>query len=87
LSPRERTSTFDLLVVGEINADLLLYGDVTPEFGQAEKLVKDAVLTLGGSSAIVAHGQRILACASPSLARSARILSVSRWCACSLKPG
>jgi sugar/nucleoside kinase (ribokinase family) len=55
LSPRERTSTFDLLVVGEINADLLLYGDVTPEFGQAEKLVKDAVLTLSGSSAIVAH--------------------------------
>jgi hypothetical protein len=56
LRPRERTSTFDLLVVGEINADLLLYGDVSPEFGQAEKLVKDAVLTLSGSSAIVAHG-------------------------------
>ena len=52
MRPREGTSTFDLLVVGEINADLLLYGDVTPEFGQAEKLVKDAVLTLGGSSAI-----------------------------------
>jgi hypothetical protein len=43
LRPRERTSTFDLLVVGEIKTDLLLYGDVTPEFGQAEKLVKDAV--------------------------------------------
>ena len=56
MRPRERASTFDLLVVGEINADLLLYGDVTPEFGQVEKLVKDAVLTLGGSSAIVAHG-------------------------------
>lgn len=56
MRPRERTSTFDLLVVGEINADLLLYGDVTPEFGQAEKLMKDAVLTLSGSSAIVAHG-------------------------------
>jgi hypothetical protein len=29
LRPGRRSSTFDLLVVGEINADLLLYGDVT----------------------------------------------------------
>ena len=28
MRPGERASTFDLLVVGEINADPLLYGDV-----------------------------------------------------------
>jgi sugar/nucleoside kinase (ribokinase family) len=47
---------FDLLVVGELNVDLLLYGDVTPVFGQVEKLVDDAALTVGGSSTIFAHG-------------------------------
>ena len=32
--------TFDLLVVGEINPDLILRGDdLSPAFGQAEKLV------------------------------------------------
>jgi sugar/nucleoside kinase (ribokinase family) len=46
----------DLLVVGELNVDLLLRGDVTPAFGQAEKLVDNAVLTIGSSSAIFACG-------------------------------
>lgn len=46
---------FDLLVLGELNADLLLYGDVVPSFGQAEQLVEDAELTVGSSSAIFAH--------------------------------
>jgi sugar/nucleoside kinase (ribokinase family) len=47
----------DLLVVGEINPDLILRGpDVTPEFGQAEKLVEDARLTIGSSSVIMACG-------------------------------
>jgi sugar/nucleoside kinase (ribokinase family) len=46
----------DLVVVGELNVDLLLSGDVTPAFGQAEKLVDDAVLTMGSSSAIFACG-------------------------------
>jgi sugar/nucleoside kinase (ribokinase family) len=46
---------FDLLVIGEINLDLVLSGeDVSPEFGQKEKLVADALLTLGSSSAIFA---------------------------------
>jgi sugar/nucleoside kinase (ribokinase family) len=46
---------FELLVIGELNADLL-YGEViTPAFGQAEKLVDDAVLTVGSPSAIFAH--------------------------------
>ena len=47
---------FDLLVAGEINPDLILTGDVTPEFGQVEKLVDSATLTIGSSSAIFACG-------------------------------
>ncbi len=50
------TPTFDLLVAGEINPDLILTGDVTPEFGQVEKLVDTAALTVGSSSAIFACG-------------------------------
>jgi sugar/nucleoside kinase (ribokinase family) len=47
----------DLLVIGEINPDLVLRGqDVTPAFGQAEKLVEDAHLTIGSSSVITACG-------------------------------
>ena len=48
--------TFDILVAGEINPDLILTGDVTPEFGQVEKLVDSASLTIGSSSAIFACG-------------------------------
>jgi sugar/nucleoside kinase (ribokinase family) len=47
---------YDILVAGEINPDLVLSGDVTPEFGQAEKLVDSASLTIGSSSAIFACG-------------------------------
>jgi sugar/nucleoside kinase (ribokinase family) len=47
---------FDLLVAGEINPDLILSGDVAPEFGQVEKLVESAALTIGSSSAIFACG-------------------------------
>jgi sugar/nucleoside kinase (ribokinase family) len=47
---------FDLLVAGEINPDLILFGDVVPEFGQSEKLVDDARLTIGSSSVIFACG-------------------------------
>ncbi len=47
---------FDLIVVGEINPDLILRGDVTPEFGQVEKLVDSADLTIGSSSCIFACG-------------------------------
>jgi len=47
---------FDLVVVGEINPDLILSGDVTPAFGQVEQMVEDAALTIGSSSAIFACG-------------------------------
>lgn len=47
---------FDILIPGEINPDLILSGDVEPQFGQAEKLVGSAVLTVGSSSVITACG-------------------------------
>ncbi len=47
---------YDILVAGEINPDLILSGNVTPEFGQVEKLVDSAALTVGSSSAIFACG-------------------------------
>jgi sugar/nucleoside kinase (ribokinase family) len=46
----------DLLVLGDANPDLVLLGDVEPAFGQAERLVERAHLTVGGSGAIVACG-------------------------------
>jgi sugar/nucleoside kinase (ribokinase family) len=47
---------FDILVAGEINPDLILSGDVVPAFGQVEKLVDSAALTIGSSSVIFACG-------------------------------
>lgn len=46
----------DILVVGDLNPDLILRGDVTPVFGQTEKFVDDASLVLGSSSGIFACG-------------------------------
>jgi sugar/nucleoside kinase (ribokinase family) len=43
----------DLLVVGDCNPDVLVLGeDVTPAFGQQEKLVDSISLVIGGSAAI-----------------------------------
>jgi sugar/nucleoside kinase (ribokinase family) len=47
---------FDILVAGEINPDLILSGNVDPEFNQVEKLVDAASLAIGSSSAIFACG-------------------------------
>jgi len=47
---------FDILVAGEINPDLILSGNVVPEFGQVEKLVDSATLAIGSSSVIFACG-------------------------------
>lgn len=46
----------DVLVVGDLNPDLILRGDVTPVFGQTEKFVDDATLALGSSAGIFACG-------------------------------
>ncbi|MCS6825570.1 MAG: carbohydrate kinase family protein [Caldilinea sp.] len=47
---------FDIVAVGDLNGDLILSGDVTPVFGQVEKVIDDATLTIGGSTAIFACG-------------------------------
>ena len=47
----------DLLVLGDCNPDLILRGGaVEPAFGQAERLIDAADLTIGGSGAIMACG-------------------------------
>jgi len=47
----------DVLVVGDCNPDLVLRGEnVAPVFGQVERVVDDAELTVGGSGAIAACG-------------------------------
>jgi sugar/nucleoside kinase (ribokinase family) len=48
--------TFDALVAGEINPDLILSGDVVPRFGQVEQLLEGASLRTGSSAAIFACG-------------------------------
>lgn len=48
--------SFDILVAGEINPDLILSGNVDPEFGQVEKLVDSCTLAVGSSSAIFTCG-------------------------------
>ncbi|MFC5834223.1 carbohydrate kinase family protein [Nonomuraea insulae] len=50
-------TTFDLLVVGDANPDVIVSGSPRhPEFGQHEQLVPAAGLVLGGSGAITAYG-------------------------------
>jgi sugar/nucleoside kinase (ribokinase family) len=46
---------FDLVVIGDCNPDVLVLGDdVTPAFGQQEKLVSRMSLEIGGSASITA---------------------------------
>ncbi len=55
MSSPDDAGSFDLVVVGDCNPDLLIHGDdVTPEFGQTEKLVDGMSLMIGGSAAITA---------------------------------
>jgi sugar/nucleoside kinase (ribokinase family) len=49
-------SPVDVVVLGDSNPDLVLHGDVTPAFGQAEQLLDSWTLTIGGSGAIFAAG-------------------------------
>jgi sugar/nucleoside kinase (ribokinase family) len=47
----------DLLVLGDVNPDLVLFSpSLEPAFGQAETLVDDAELVIGGSGGIMACG-------------------------------
>jgi sugar/nucleoside kinase (ribokinase family) len=56
LSPPEPgPSPLDLLVIGDCNPDVMVVGgDVTPAFGQEEKLVEQISLEIGGSASITA---------------------------------
>jgi sugar/nucleoside kinase (ribokinase family) len=45
-----------VLVVGDVNVDLVLQGDVVPRFGQAEQLLDSADLVVGGSASIFSIG-------------------------------
>jgi sugar/nucleoside kinase (ribokinase family) len=60
---------YDVAIVGEVNVDIILTGDVVPEFGQVEKLVDDFVLCAGASSAIFAS-------AAAKMGLSVRLASV-----------
>jgi sugar/nucleoside kinase (ribokinase family) len=52
---REGLRAFDLLVIGDCNPDVLVLGDdLTPAFGQQEKLVAGMSLVAGGSASITA---------------------------------
>jgi ribokinase len=59
----------DVLVLGDANPDLVLRGDVRPRFGQAEQLLTDADLVLGGSASITAAGCARLGLRTGLLAR------------------
>ncbi len=53
--PGSTLSRHDLVVLGDCNPDVLVTGDdVTPSFGQQEKLVGGISLVIGGSAAITA---------------------------------
>lgn len=55
-SAHPSTKLFDILTLGEINVDLILGNDARPTFGQVERVVDDATLTVGGSGTIFAMG-------------------------------
>ena len=44
------------LVVGDLNPDLIVQGDVVPGFGQLKQLLDSSDLVIGGSAGITAHG-------------------------------
>ena len=57
--PETSHRDFDIVVLGDCNPDLVLSGDdVVPQFGQVERLVDGAELTIGGSGGIMACGRR-----------------------------
>jgi sugar/nucleoside kinase (ribokinase family) len=63
-------SSFDVVVLGDANPDVIVRGgDVVPAFGQAERLVEEATLTIGGSGGI-------FACAAARLGLSVAFVGV-----------
>jgi sugar/nucleoside kinase (ribokinase family) len=63
-------SDLDLLVIGDCNPDLVLFGEhVEPAFGQVERVVDEARLEIGGSASIAA-------CAAARLGLHTALVSV-----------
>ncbi|MBL7201145.1 MAG: carbohydrate kinase family protein [Anaerolineae bacterium] len=55
MSPKPPPRRYDVITFGDMCVDLLVTGeDVTPRFGQVEKLVDDYVIEMGGSCCIFA---------------------------------
>ncbi len=55
--PDSSHSDFDVVVLGDCNPDLVLSGErIEPAFGQVERVVEGAELTIGGSGGIMAAG-------------------------------
>jgi hypothetical protein len=52
----DRGSIAPLVVVGELNADIVVALDAPPTFGQAEQIARATDVVLGSSSAITACG-------------------------------
>jgi sugar/nucleoside kinase (ribokinase family) len=77
---------FDLVVIGDCNPDVLVLGsDVTPAFGQQEKLVERMSLEVGGSASITAVaaarlGLRValVACVGPDAAGTFMLDALAR---------
>ena len=51
---------FDVVIAGELNLDILLYGLPAELAPERELVASDMVITLGGSSTIVAHNLAVL---------------------------
>ncbi len=47
---------YDLMIIGELNTDIILTGNIVPRFDQAEQLVDDLTVCAGSSAAIFAAG-------------------------------
>ena len=77
----EPRKDLDLLIIGDCNPDVLVLGDdVTPAFGQQEKLVDAISLVIGGSAAITAVaaarlGLRVGLAAATEMNRARQILA------------
>jgi sugar/nucleoside kinase (ribokinase family) len=56
VSPDATERDVDLLVLGEVNADVIVSGDVDPAFGQEERIASEGAVVLGGAGAITACG-------------------------------
>src|ERR1700758_5229122 len=55
MSTSHKMPQFDVTIAGELNLDILLYGLPAELAPERELLASDMMITLGGSSAIVAH--------------------------------